>query len=110
MDACRCFVNTCGCMHACGRKRGMHACHAWYLVEESEIFSLFGSASNEATRVIADKLRLVRHPEEFRRGKPVLRQRIDENTTVVDLVDPDSWFMFEALSMDYDWLSEPATT
>ena len=49
-------------------------------------------------------------PEEFRRGKPVLRQRIDENTTFVDLVDPDSWFIFEALSMDYDWLSEPVTT
>ena len=50
------------------------------------------------------------HPEEFRRGKPVLRQRIDENTTVVDLVGPDSWFIFEALSMDYDRLSEPVTT
>ena len=50
------------------------------------------------------------HPEEFRRGKPVLRQKIDENTTVVDLVGPDSWFIFETLSMDYDWLSEPVTT
>ena len=39
-----------------------------------------------------------------------MRQRIDENTTVVDLVGPDSWFIFEALSMDYDRLSEPATT
>ena len=50
------------------------------------------------------------HPVEFRRGKPVLLQRIDENTTVVDLVGPDSWFMLEALSMDYDRLSEPVTT
>ena len=50
------------------------------------------------------------HPEEFRGGKSVLRQRIDENTTVVDLVGPDSWFIFEALSMDYDRLSEPVTT
>ena len=50
------------------------------------------------------------HPEEFRRGKPVLQQRIDENTTVADLVDPDSWFIFAALSMDYDWLSKPVTT
>ena len=50
------------------------------------------------------------HPVEFRRGKPVLQQRIDENTTVVDLVGPDSWLMLEALSMDYDRLSEPVTT
>ena len=50
------------------------------------------------------------HPEKFPRGKPVLRQRIDENTTVVDLVGPDSWFIFEALSKDYDRLSEPVTT
>ena len=39
-----------------------------------------------------------------------MRQRIDENTTVVDLVGPNSWFIFEALSMDYDWLSKPVTT
>ena len=56
--------------------------HAWYLVEESVMFSLFGSASNEAKRAIADELGLMLHPEEFRRGKPVLRQRIDENTTL----------------------------
>ena len=74
------------------------------------ILSLFGSASNEAKRVIADKLRLLPHPEEFRRGKSVLRQRIDENTNVVDLVGPDSRFIFEALSMDYDRLSKPVTT
>ena len=80
----------------------MHACHAWYLVEQSVILSLFGSASNKAKRVIADKLRLVSHPEEFRQGKSVLRQRIAKNTTVVDLVGPSSWFIFEALSMDYD--------
>ena len=50
------------------------------------------------------------HPEGFRRGKPVLQQRIDENTIVVDLVGPDSWLIFEALSMDHDRLSEPVTT
>ena len=27
-----------------------------------------------------------------------MRQRIHENTTVVDLVGQDSWFIFEALS------------
>ena len=84
--------------------------HAWYLVEESVIFSLFGSASTEAKRAIADELRLMPHPEEFRRGKPVLRRRIDGNATVFDLVGPDSWSIFEALSMDYDRLSEPVTT
>ena len=74
------------------------------------IFSLFGSASKSVKRVIADKLCLMPHTEELRRGKPVLRQKIDENTTVVDSVGPNSWFIFEALSMDYVWLSEPVTT
>ena len=32
--------------------------HAWYLVEKSMIFSLFGSVSNKAKRAIADELRL----------------------------------------------------
>ena len=40
--------------------------HAWYLVEESVILLLFGSASNEAKQAIADELRLMPHPEEFR--------------------------------------------
>ena len=84
--------------------------YAWYLVEESVIFLSFGSASNEAKRAIVDELRLMSHPEKFRRGKPVLRQKIYENTTVVDLVGPDFWFIFEAFSMDYNWLREPVTT
>ena len=29
---------------------------------------------------------------------------VNSEKTVVDLVGPDSWFIFEALSMDYDWL------
>ena len=84
--------------------------HAWYLVEESVIFSLSGRASSEAKRAIAYELRLMPYSEEFRRKKPVLPQRMDENTTVVDLFGPDSWFIFEALSMDYDWLSQSVTT
>ena len=59
-------------------------------MKESVIFSLFGSASKSAKRLIADKLCLMPHPEELRRGKPVLQQKIDENTTVVDSVGPDS--------------------
>ena len=101
----------CMWMHACLWKKAWYACiHAWYLVEESVILSLFSSASKSAKRLIADKLCLMPHPEELRREKPVLQQRIDENTTVVDSVGPDSWFMFEALSTDYVWLSEPVTT
>ena len=57
--------------------------HASYFVEENVIFSLFGSASNEAKRAVADELGLMLHPEEFRRGKPVLRQKIDENTALL---------------------------
>ena len=48
VDACMLVEESVACMHAC---------HAWYLVEESVILSLFSSASNKAKRVIADKLR-----------------------------------------------------
>jgi len=41
------------------------------------------------------------YPDEFRQGIPVFRQKINENTTTVHLVGPDSWFKFKALSPEY---------
>ena len=46
---------------------------------------------------MADHLLLMPRPDEFRRGIPVLRQPVDQNTHLIDLVEPESWFIFEAL-------------
>ena len=35
--------------------------------------------------------------------------RVDQNTTVVDLVGSDSWFIFEALSVNHGGLCQPMT-
>ena len=35
--------------------------------------------------------------------------RVDQNTTVVDLVGSDSWFIFEVLSVNHGGLCQPMT-
>ena len=47
-------------------------------------------------------------PEHFRLGKPVFRQ-IYRNTTLVDLVGPDSYTLFCALNVGTQWLAKPAS-
>jgi len=39
------------------------------------------------------------HPDEFRQGIPIFRQKIYENTTTVYLVGPESWFKFKVLGL-----------
>ena len=73
--------------------------------EENIIFALFScskAVSNETKRELAAQLCSIPHPDEFRQGTPIFRQHINENTTVVDLVGPDSWFIFKALSVEHD--------
>jgi len=67
--------------------------HSWYLIEENVVFSLFScsaAVSNKTKQKIADQLRSMPHPDEFRQGIPIFRQKISENTTTVYLVGPDS--------------------
>ena len=45
---------------------------------------------------MADRLLWMPRPDEFRRGIPVLRQPVDQNTHLIDSVGPQSWFIFEA--------------
>ena len=39
---------------------------------------------------MADRLLLMPRSNEFRRGIPVLRQPVDQNTHLIDLVEPES--------------------
>jgi hypothetical protein len=46
---------------------------------------------------------------EFRRGKPVF-PKYTKCTTLVDLTDPDSCFLFDALYFGNMWLTQPSDT
>ena len=48
-------------------------------------------------------------PDKFRRGIPVLRQLVDQNLHLIDLVGPESWFIFDALGLKHDWLRKHVT-
>ena len=58
---------------------------------------------------MADRLLLMPRPDKFRQGIPVLRQPVDQNTHLIDLVGPESWFIFEALGLKHDWLRKHVT-
>jgi len=49
------------------------------------------------------------HPDKFRRGIPIFRQKTNQNTTTVYLVGPDYWLKFNALSLEHTWLYQPVT-
>ena len=86
--------------------------HDWNLTEENVIFSLCVqniAMSKGSRQQMADSLLLMPKPDEFRRGIPVLRQLVDQNTHLIDLVEPDSWFLFEALGLKHDWLRKHVT-
>jgi len=54
------------------------------------LFSCSAAVNNETKQNIADQLRSMPHSDEFCRGIPIFRQKINENTTTVYLVGPDS--------------------
>ena len=58
---------------------------------------------------MADCLLVMPRPDEFRREIPVLRQPVDQNTHLINLVGPESWFIFEALGLKHDWLQKHVT-
>ena len=86
--------------------------HNWNLTEENVIFSLCSqniAISKESRQQMADRLLLMPRPDKFRQGIPVLRQPVDQNTHLIDLVGPESWFIFEALGLKHDWLRKHVT-
>jgi len=87
--------------------------HSWYVTEENVIFALFrcsAAVSNETKQKIADQLRLMPHPHEFRPGIPISRQKIYENTTnclfgrsILDL--NLKLYLLNTLGFTYLWLN-----
>ena len=84
--------------------------HLWYLTQEVVPFALFShneQLSSAMKEKIALKIFNMARPESFRQGKPVFPV-INQSTTLVDLIGPESSFIFEALSLPSDWLTKPS--
>ena len=83
--------------------------HQWYLTQETVAFSFFSQHPlliNEKKESMAFQLFSISPPDEFRRGIPVFKRNIDRCSTcqLYDLIGPETWFIFECLRIDKDWL------
>lgn len=82
--------------------------HRWYLTEELVVFVLLSDNSavtDDMKRNMADKLLSIEKPKSFELGKPIFKS-INRDTTLIDLVGPNSWLLFSSLCINNDWLSE----
>ena len=61
----------------------------------------------ELKREMADRYLAMPVPQKFCRRIPVMRHTINDTTTLTNLIGPNSWFIFESLSVESDWLSLP---
>ena len=43
-------------------------------------------------------------PDEFRREIPIFKRNIDRCSKLYDFIEPETWFIFECLRMNKDWL------
>ena len=83
--------------------------HCWYLTEEIVPFALFSKLpvmTNKLKQDIASKLLATPVPDCFRLGKPLFR-KIDRDTTLIDLIGPESHTLFHTLNINTGWLAKP---
>lgn len=86
--------------------------HRWYLTQELVTFTLFSShdsMTKSAKEKLAVKLSETEKPDSYRKGKPVFPD-INAATYLTDLVGPESRFLFDALGVECNWLTNPADT
>ena len=83
--------------------------HQWYLTQETVAFSFFSEhplLTSKVKESMAFQLLSISPPDEFRRGIPVFKRYIDRCSKLCDFIGPETWFIFECLRMDKDWLYE----
>jgi hypothetical protein len=81
--------------------------HFWYVTEECAVFSLFSKRIMDSERQqIARKLLRTTCPEEFEKGQPIFPS-LKQSTKLIDLIGPQSWFLFRNISIGFKWLAEP---
>ena len=83
--------------------------HRWYLEKETVVYVLFSdhpAITNGDKREMAQRLLNVPKPESFRSGLPVSNRPLMPSTKLSDLLGPESWFIFHALDLGFEWLIE----
>ena len=83
--------------------------HFWYLTEEVVPFALFSKLpemTSDFKQEIASKLLNTPVPERLRMGKPVFR-KISSDTSLLDLIGPESNTLFQCLGISKEWLAKP---
>ena len=81
--------------------------HQWYLTQETVAFSFFSQHPlliKEMKESMAFQFLLISPPDEFSREIPVFKRNIDRCSKHYDLIGPETWFIFECLRMDKNWL------
>ena len=74
--------------------------HRWYLNEDTVVFLFFSDhplVTVEVTELMALRLLLLSPPDQFHRGIPMFRGKVDEQTQLADLIGPETWFLFRTL-------------
>ena len=97
--------------------------HLWYLTSEMVTLALFSNnVPNEVRRQLADRLLALKPSSKSNNnnlpqnrfgtgfGKPKFPTNISLSTTLADLAGPDSWFTFDILHMNSDFLKEDVTS
>lgn len=81
--------------------------HGWYLSEEVVPFAMFSRKLTDSLKEeMATKLLATAVPQNFRLGKPLFH-KISRNTTLKDLIGPESHTIFHLLDVGTDWLAKP---
>lgn len=84
---------------------------SWYLCEETAVYALFTSNNYKVDdgkkTAIAEAILATTCPSEFRRGPPSLTKSINKNTSLKDLIGPQSWFLFKLFGTEHKWLHLP---
>jgi hypothetical protein len=83
--------------------------HFWYLTEEIVPFALFSKLPVMTSRLkqnIASKLLATPIPERLRMGKPLF-PKVCCDTSLADLIGPESHTLFQSLDISTGWLEKP---
>ncbi len=83
--------------------------HLWYLTQHLVILSLFDqSMDSETKETIAMRLFYTPRPHVFAPGKPEFpKQAMEGNQSMVELVGPQSWLLFNLIGANGAWLTMP---
>ena len=81
--------------------------HRWYLEKETVVYVFISdhpAITDGDKREMAQRLLNVPKLKSFRTGLPVSNRPLTPSTKLSDLLGLESWFIFHALDLGYEWL------